>query len=225
MKDMVKFTHNTFEYYELNISSHTQIEQINSKLLDFRNANHDADDVVVLSFQDDCEISYIEAVVSEAKKIAQKLNVTLHSIKSGLIKPDNFEGCGILGVPIIYLPLPVHKKAKPICNQTLTVNEPVRSGVRIHNEGDIIVTNFVSNGAEIIATGNIHVYGELRGKVVAGSCGDKLAKIFAAKFNPELISVGGVYRAIDTKLPDNLLNKFVVVSLDDKYRLNIAAVG
>lgn len=225
MKNTVKFTYNTFEYYELSISSLTQTEQIHSKLLDFRNANHGVDDIVVLSFQDDCEIPYIEKVVGETKKIAHKLNINLHSIKRGLTKSDNFEDCSILGVPIIYLPLPIHKKAKPIFNQTLTVNEPVRSGVRIHNEGDIIVTNFVSNGAEIVATGNIHVYGELRGKVVAGSDGDKLAKIFAAKFNPELISVGGVYRAIDTKLPDNLLNKFVVVSLDDKDRLNVAAIG
>jgi len=44
------------------------------------------------------------------------------------------------------------------------------------------------------------------------------------KFTPELISIGGIYRAIDTKIPENLLNNAVMVSLDDKSRLSIVAV-
>ncbi|MFN8770528.1 MAG: septum site-determining protein MinC [Neisseriaceae bacterium] len=224
IKQNVKFTHNSFEYYELNISVKTEMELIKSKLVDFKSAMQSINDVIVLSFTEDCDAKYIENIVLVTKEITQKLGIVLHSIKRNVGDIVNKVGTDcLLDIPIINLP--VSKKSKHIYNKSLVINEPVRSGARIHNDGDIIITNFVSNGAEIIATGNIHVYGELRGRAIAGSYGDKLAKIFALKFNPELISVGGVYRAIDSALPDNLLNKFVVVSLDNKDRLNIATVG
>ena len=51
---------------------------------------------------------------------------------------------------------------------SLLIAEPVRSGQRIHAQGcDLVVTATVNPGAEIIADGNIHVYGPLRGLYAA----------------------------------------------------------
>ncbi|WP_240756647.1 septum site-determining protein MinC [Roseicella aquatilis] len=76
----------------------------------------------------------------------------------------------------------------------MLVSEPVRSGQRIYAEGaDLIVTATVNPGAEVIADGNIHVYGALRGRAIAGAQNDSEARIFAMNFDPELIAIAGYY--------------------------------
>ncbi|NOG73319.1 septum site-determining protein MinC [Roseicella sp. DB1501] len=76
----------------------------------------------------------------------------------------------------------------------LLVTEPVRSGQRIYAEGaDLIVTATVNPGGEVIADGNVHVYGALRGRAIAGAQNDSEARIFALHFDPELIAIAGYY--------------------------------
>ncbi len=82
----------------------------------------------------------------------------------------------------------------PAVRASLLVAEPVRSGQRVHAHGsDLIVTATVNPGAEIIADGNIHVYGALRGRAVAGAADDQEARIFALTFDPELVAIAGFY--------------------------------
>lgn len=62
--------------------------------------------------------------------------------------------------------------------KTRLINVPVRSGQRIYApQCDLIVTSHVSAGAELIADGNIHVYGMMRGRALAGASGDREAQI------------------------------------------------
>jgi septum site-determining protein MinC len=76
----------------------------------------------------------------------------------------------------------------------MLVTQPVRSGSRIYAEGaDLIIIGTVSSGAEVIADGNIHVYGALRGRAVAGANENPEARIFAMNFDPELIAIAGLY--------------------------------
>lgn len=78
---------------------------------------------------------------------------------------------------------------------TLVITEPVRSGQRIFaDRGDLIVMAPVSSGAELIAHGNIHVYGPLRGRALAGVNGDKAARIFCQSLEAELVAIAGLYR-------------------------------
>lgn len=85
--------------------------------------------------------------------------------------------------------------AEPV---TLVVTEPVRSGQRIFaDRGDLVVLAAVSSGAELIAHGNIHVYGALRGRALAGVNGDKNARIFCQSLEAELVAIAGLYRASD----------------------------
>lgn len=79
---------------------------------------------------------------------------------------------------------------------TVLVSEPVRSGQRVRAErGDLVVVAPVSAGAELIARGNIHVYGPLRGRALAGVDGDETARIFCQSLEAELIAIAGLYRA------------------------------
>ena len=87
----------------------------------------------------------------------------------------------------------------------MVVRGPLRSGQRVYaRNGDLIVIGVVSRGAEVIADGNIHVYGPLRGKAMAGARGDTEARIFTTGLDAELVAVAGVYRVIDAKLPDDV---------------------
>lgn len=97
---------------------------------------------------------------------------------------------------------------------TMVVRGPLRSGQRVYaRQSDLIVMGVVSRGAEVIADGNIHVYGPLRGKAMAGARGDTAARIFTTEFDAELVAVAGVYRVIDTKLPAELHQQAAVVYL------------
>ena len=113
----------------------------------------------------------------------------------------------------------------PTSSPTIIVDKPVRSGQQIYAEGgDVICTALVSQGSEIIADGNIHIYAPFRGRALAGASGDKNARIFIHSMQGQLISIAGVYRIFDKELPASLYGKSVVVSLDGG-KLNITALS
>ena len=79
--------------------------------------------------------------------------------------------------------------------QTKLITQPVRSGQQIFaKSSDLIIVSSVGHGAELLADGNIHVYGPLRGRALAGISGDKQARIFCTQLDAELISIAGFYR-------------------------------
>jgi septum site-determining protein MinC len=96
------------------------------------------------------------------------------------------------------------------------VTRPVRSGQRIYAAGgDLSVVAAVSSGAELMADGNIHVYGPLRGRALAGMKGNTEARIFCQDLQAELVSVAGHYR-ISENIPGELRGMPVQIYLDQK---------
>jgi septum site-determining protein MinC len=84
--------------------------------------------------------------------------------------------------------------ASPVITKTRLIDVPVRSGQRIYAPNcDLIVTSHVSAGAELIADGNIHVYGMMRGRALAGASGERDAQIFSTHLAAELVSIAGEY--------------------------------
>jgi len=75
------------------------------------------------------------------------------------------------------------------------ITDPVRSGQKVFaDRGDLVVVGPVSSGAELVAVGNIHVYGALRGRALAGVNGDATARIFCQSLEAELLAIAGLYR-------------------------------
>jgi septum site-determining protein MinC len=100
--------------------------------------------------------------------------------------------------------------------QTMVVHGPLRSGQRIYaRQCDLIVMGVVSQGAEVIADGNIHIYGPLRGKAMAGALGQTDARIFTTSLDAELLAIAGVYRVIEGALPLNVHRKPSMIYLKD----------
>ena len=80
----------------------------------------------------------------------------------------------------------------------LVVELPVRSGQSvIYPKGDVTVLGSVASGAEVFAGGSVHVYGTLRGRVVAGFTGNPKARVFCRRLEAELVAIDGVYRTAD----------------------------
>jgi septum site-determining protein MinC len=83
-------------------------------------------------------------------------------------------------------------------SKNLIIHQPIRSGQQVYaKEGDLIVIGAVSHGAELLALGNIHVYGALRGRALAGIHGDKQARIFCQTLEAEMLSIAGLYQLSD----------------------------
>ncbi|MCE4225484.1 septum site-determining protein MinC [Methylobacterium sp. C25] len=81
---------------------------------------------------------------------------------------------------------------------SLTIEGSVRSGQTIvHHEGDVTVMGSVSSGAEILAGGSVHVYGALRGRVIAGAAKNPRARIYCRKFEPELLGIDRLVRTAE----------------------------
>jgi len=112
------------------------------------------------------------------------------------------------------LAAPANPVAATLVAPTRVIDRPLRSGQRIYARGgDLVVLGLVSHGAEVIADGNIHVYGPLRGRAIAGANGDAHARIFAAVMEAELISIAGTYRTTDKPLADDVRGKPAQVRL------------
>jgi septum site-determining protein MinC len=85
--------------------------------------------------------------------------------------------------------------------KTVTVRQTVRAGQVVHAHGaDLIVLAAVNAGAQVIADGNVHVYGALRGRALAGVKGDVGASVFCLALEAELVSIAGQYVVAD-KIP------------------------
>ncbi|KGJ93702.1 septum site-determining protein MinC [Colwellia psychrerythraea] len=70
----------------------------------------------------------------------------------------------------------------------------IRSGQQIYAKAqNLVVIGSVSAGAEVIADGNIHIYGSLRGRAIAGAQGHDKAQIYCQNLEAELVSINGNY--------------------------------
>ena len=82
----------------------------------------------------------------------------------------------------------------PSVAKTRIISNPIRTGQQIYARNcDLIVTSHVSAGAELIADGNIHIYGMMRGRALAGASGDTESQIFCTQLAAELVSIAGQY--------------------------------
>lgn len=83
---------------------------------------------------------------------------------------------------------------QPPAAKTQIIDKPIRTGQQIYaRNSDLIVVSHVSAGAELIADGNIHVYGTMRGRALAGASGDAGCQIFCTQLAAELVSIAGQY--------------------------------
>jgi len=88
--------------------------------------------------------------------------------------------------------------ARPVARSVAAPDEPgealfvwrtIRSGQVVRHQGHITIVGDVNAGAEVIAGGNVVVWGRLRGTVHAGALGDRLAMICAIELRPTQLRI------------------------------------
>jgi septum site-determining protein MinC len=114
--------------------------------------------------------------------------------------------------PVVQEPPP--PPPPPPVQPTRVITSPVRGGQQIYAQGgDLVIISSVSSGAELLADGNIHVYGPMRGRALAGIKGDTRARIFCQQLGAELLSIAGQYKVAEDLRRDPLWGAAVQVSL------------
>lgn len=117
--------------------------------------------------------------------------------------------------PVVDVAPPIAAPLAEPANKTRIVNTPVRSGQQIYaRNADLIVTNSVSAGAELVADGNIHIYGMMRGRALAGASGERDSQIFCTNLAAELVSIAGEYWIMD-QIPAEFFGKAARLCLKD----------
>jgi septum site-determining protein MinC len=71
----------------------------------------------------------------------------------------------------------------------LILKETLRSGRSVYHEGHVVIIGDVNPGAEIVAGGDVIVWGRLRGLVHAGALGDETAVICALELTPTQLRI------------------------------------
>lgn len=88
---------------------------------------------------------------------------------------------------------------------TLYIHRTLRSGQSISSEGNIVIIGDVNPGAEIVAKGDITVWGILGGIAHAGSDGNTYSKIRALKLNAIQLRIGDIF----ARRPDTVNTPYV----------------
>ncbi len=100
-------------------------------------------------------------------------------------------------------PAPEPPKSTPAAesaSESLVIKRTLRSGQIVKHGGDVIVLGDVNPGAEIIAEGNVIVWGKLRGLVHAGASGNPSAIVGALTLAPMQLRIGShIARAPEDK--------------------------
>ena len=167
-----------------------------------------------------------EAEFVEAKQVLRRHTLTLIGVQNA--QPAQLEAAAAAALASFApnAPQPSRRpprepsagsSAVPAAAKTRLMTQPVRSGTQIYARGaDLIVTAAVSPGAEIMADGNIHVYGVLRGRALAGAAGDVDARIFCSRLEAELVSIAGRYLVSEQLPPEQQGMPVQIALLDDR---------
>ena len=116
------------------------------------------------------------------------------------------------------------QKQTPTTHITSYHDEILRTGqCLVQEQGDIILNAGMNSGSEVIASGNIHIYGNARGRVIAGAGGHTSARIFCHSLEAELISIAGTYCVADD-IPKDMIKKPVHIYLNNKQELEFEAL-
>lgn len=130
------------------------------------------------------------------KAVTDDLLSTVRQLGMASLPASNTRATEIQAEPVAQI---VESVVQAKFRPSKVITKPVRSGQQIYAEGsDLILMAAVSEGAEVLADGHIHVYGPLRGRALAGVKGDTDARIFCRQMEAELVSIAGYFILNDT---------------------------
>ena len=101
-------------------------------------------------------------------------------------------GNGGAAVASAAVAIPQAPRPVPVGVSTLYHRGTLRGGQALHNLGNLVVIGDVNPGAELVASGDIVVFGALRGVAHAGAQGDRGARVIALELAPTQLRIATV---------------------------------
>ena len=98
----------------------------------------------------------------------------------------------------VALPQTAAARAVPVGIATLYHRGTLRGGQALHNLGNLVVIGDVNPGAELVASGDIVVFGALRGVAHAGAQGDRSARVIALELAPTQLRIATLIAPSDS---------------------------
>ncbi|MBN1286600.1 MAG: septum site-determining protein MinC [Anaerolineae bacterium] len=110
--------------------------------------------------------------------------------------PDTVEAARLLGLETSLQQIDEYRELEPIDTEVIgsegvLVRQTLRSGGTVRHGGHVVVIGDVNPGAEIVAGGDVVVWGRLRGTVHAGAYGDERAVVCALELAPMQLRIAG----------------------------------
>ena len=146
---------------------------------------------------EDIEDTYTESSAQELSEIipAEHLETEFEMLAAseGLIKPEDTSKYILLDTGEV---LPEDAEEHTTDTKTLPtlyINQTLRSGQTVSYEGNILIIGDAHPGSEIIADGDITVWGILGGIAHAGCKGNVSSKVRALKLNAIQLRIAGLY--------------------------------
>jgi septum site-determining protein MinC len=106
-------------------------------------------------------------------------------------------GSARAGIATASVAIPQPARAVPVGVATLYHRGTLRGGQALHNLGNLVVIGDVNPGAELVASGDIVVFGSLRGVAHAGAQGDRKARVIALELAPTQLRIATVIATSD----------------------------
>jgi septum site-determining protein MinC len=121
-----------------------------------------------------------------------KHDIKLISLRTGSeAAAEAAQSLGVrLGLPEATLDQMAPRTSPEEPSEGLLLRRTLRSGQSIRHPGHVVIIGDVNPGAEIIAGGDVVVWGKLRGMVHAGALGDNGAVVCALELMPTQLRIG-----------------------------------
>jgi septum site-determining protein MinC len=129
------------------------------------------------------ELWAVVGTSKETEAAAQKLGLVIDLGPTRPPAPETVPRDEAAGAP--------GKSAEPPLSEDLVVRRTLRSGQSLRHPGHVVVIGDVNSGAEVVAGGDIVVWGRVRGVVHAGALGNEAAIICALDLAPTQLRIAG----------------------------------
>jgi septum formation inhibitor MinC len=180
-----------------------------------------------IALPNDQSESSFDFLFSQAEPVRTSFSMPNHHIaqrQAAVSPPAGLPVSGAARLPALSKSI-AKPATKPASSGVLIMKQTLRSGQRVCHNGHLVVIGDVNPGAELVADGDITVWGALRGMAHAGASGDLNAEIRALKFGSIQLRIG---QAI-ARSPDRNKTGVVVSAgpetarvVDGKIRLSVS---
>lgn len=133
-----------------------------------------------------------EAELAQFIDLLARHDIQLVSLRtSSEVTAQTAQSLGVrLALPEASAPQTGARSATEDLSEGLLLRRTLRSGQLLQHPGHVVVIGDINPGAEIIAGGDVVVWGRVRGMVHAGALGDESAIVCALELSPTQLRIG-----------------------------------